>query len=95
MRTHFGSFNELDPLLDHRLARPICWVSFAGEEELDGTLLICEKADEALFVMKKNRENKLCPVIASIVLLAVFMIPHSVLGSEIDFTKDQKVEVAK
>ena len=41
----------------------------------------------ALVVMKKNRENRLWPIIASIVLLAVFMIPHSVLGSEIDFTK--------
>ncbi len=44
----------------------------------------------ALFVMKKNRENRLWPIVASIVLLAVFMIPHSVLGSEIDFTKEQK-----
>lgn len=46
----------------------------------------------ALFAMKKNRENQLWPIIASIVLLAVFMIPHSVLGSEIDFTKDQKTQ---
>ena len=49
----------------------------------------------ALVVMKKNRENRLWPVVASIVLLVVFLIPHSVLGSEIDFTKDQKTEVAK
>ncbi len=46
----------------------------------------------ALVILKKNRENKLWPVLASIVLMAVFMIPHSVLGSEIDFTKDQKTE---
>ena len=49
----------------------------------------------ALLVMKKNRENKLWPIVASIVLLVVFMIPHSVLGSEIDFTKDQKMEGVK
>jgi hypothetical protein len=49
----------------------------------------------ALVVMKKNRENKLWPIVASIVLLVVFMIPHSVLGSEIDFTKEGKTEVTK
>jgi hypothetical protein len=49
----------------------------------------------ALVVMKKHRENKLWPIIASIVLLIVFLIPHSVLGSEIDFTKEQKTEVSK
>ncbi len=49
----------------------------------------------ALVVMKKNRENKLWPILASIVLLVVFMIPHSVLGSEIDFTKDQKIQTTK
>ena len=49
----------------------------------------------ALAVMKKNRENKLWPILASIVLLTIFLIPHSVLGSEIDFTKDQKTEINK
>ncbi len=49
----------------------------------------------ALLVMKKNRENKLWPIVASVVLLIVFLIPHSTLGSEIDFTKDQKTEVPK
>ena len=33
----------------------------------------------AVFVMKKNRENQLWPIVASIVLLIVFLIPHSVL----------------
>jgi hypothetical protein len=46
----------------------------------------------ALVVLKKNRENKVWPIIASIVLLVVFLIPHSVLGSETDFTKEQKTE---
>ncbi|MCX6306482.1 MAG: hypothetical protein NT040_16080 [Bacteroidetes bacterium] len=46
----------------------------------------------ALVVMKKHRENKLWPILASIVLMAVFMIPHSVLGSEIDFTKEAKTQ---
>ncbi|MCK9219486.1 MAG: hypothetical protein PHF97_03140 [Bacteroidales bacterium] len=43
----------------------------------------------ALVVMKKHRENRLWPVLASIVLLVVFLIPHSVMGSEIDYTKEQ------
>ncbi|MEI7726896.1 MAG: hypothetical protein WCK09_17435 [Bacteroidota bacterium] len=49
----------------------------------------------ALVVMKKNRENRLWPIVASIVLLVVFMIPHSVLGSEIDYTKLPKTETIK
>ena len=49
----------------------------------------------ALVVMKKNRENQLWPIIASIILLVVFLIPHSALGSEIDFTKAPKTEAAK
>ena len=49
----------------------------------------------ALVVMKKNRENRLWPIVASIVLLVVFMIPHSVLGSEIDYTKIPKTETIK
>jgi hypothetical protein len=49
----------------------------------------------ALIVMKKNRENRLWPILASIVLLVIFLIPHSVLGSEIDFTKGQQTETTK
>lgn len=49
----------------------------------------------ALVVMKKNRENRLWPILASIVLLVIFLIPHSVLGSEIDFTKGQQTETTK
>jgi hypothetical protein len=46
----------------------------------------------ALYALKKNRENRLWPVVASVVLLAVFMIPHSTMGSEIDFTKEEQIE---
>lgn len=49
----------------------------------------------ALLALKKNRENKLWPIVAAIVLFVVFMIPHSMLGSEIDFTKEQKTETTK
>lgn len=46
----------------------------------------------ALVVMHRNRAHRIWPIIASIVLLIVFLIPHSVMGSEIDFTKEQKTE---
>ena len=41
----------------------------------------------ALWAMHKNRENRLWPIVAAVVLLIVFLIPHSMLGSEIDHTK--------
>ncbi len=49
----------------------------------------------ALVVLHRNRTNRLWPVLASIVLLIVFLIPHSVMGSEIDFTKDQQIETTR
>ena len=47
----------------------------------------------ALIVQYRNREKKLWTIVASIVLLIVFLIPHSMLGSEIDYTKLPKTEV--
>lgn len=41
----------------------------------------------ALFALRKNREHRTWAVVASIILFVVFMIPHSMLGSEIDYTK--------
>ncbi len=46
----------------------------------------------ALIVQYKNRETKFWTILASIVLLVVFLIPHSMLGSEIDYTKLPKTE---
>ncbi|MDT8308547.1 MAG: hypothetical protein RQ866_03395 [Bacteroidales bacterium] len=43
----------------------------------------------ALFAQLKNRKNRIWPIVASVVLLVVFLIPHSVLGSEIDFTETE------
>jgi len=37
------------------------------------------------FVLRKNKENRLWPIIAFIVLLAIYMIPHSMGGSELDY----------
>ena len=41
----------------------------------------------AWLVLRKNRENRLWPAIATVVMLAVYLIPHSVLGSELDYTE--------
>lgn len=49
----------------------------------------------ALVVMSKRRDNRIWPIIASIAMFVIFLIPHSVLGSEIDFTKEQKIETTK
>lgn len=48
----------------------------------------------ALSVLHKNRYNRTWPILASLILLVVFLIPHSVMGSEIDFTKEQ-IETTK
>ncbi len=39
----------------------------------------------ALLVIRKKPEKKIWALTASVVLLAVYLIPHSVLGSEIDY----------
>ncbi|MCX6250312.1 MAG: superinfection immunity protein [Bacteroidetes bacterium] len=49
----------------------------------------------AIIFQTRDRERKAWTIIASIILLIVFLIPHSVLGSEHDYTKDQKTEVEK
>jgi hypothetical protein len=49
----------------------------------------------ALIMQSRNRTAKGWTIVASFVLLIVFLIPHSVLGSEHDYTKDPKVEQTK
>jgi hypothetical protein len=41
----------------------------------------------AFFVIRKKPEKQVWVIVASLVQIAVYMIPHSVLGSEIDFTQ--------
>ncbi|MGB9853032.1 MAG: hypothetical protein ACPLPX_09260 [Candidatus Kapaibacteriota bacterium] len=41
----------------------------------------------AIWRLRKNPTDYKWPIIASIVMIAVYLIPHSVLGSEIDYTK--------
>lgn len=45
----------------------------------------------AFFVLRKNNKNRFWPVFAAIITLAVFVIPHSVLGSEFDYSAGEVV----
>ena len=51
----------------------------------------------AWFVLRKKPQNRLWPLIAVLAMILVYSIPHSVLGSEIDHTKNaaQDVEMNK
>lgn len=44
----------------------------------------------AWFVLRKKPQNRLWPLIAVIIMILVYSIPHSVLSSEIDHTKELK-----
>ncbi len=48
----------------------------------------------AWYQLKKNELHKTWVIIAAIVMLVVYSIPHSAMGSEIDYTK-QKTEIKK
>lgn len=47
----------------------------------------------AWFALRKNKENKVWPLIATVMMILVYVIPHSALGSEIDYTKQQTEQV--
>lgn len=39
--------------------------------------------------LRKNPENRFWPILASIVLLAIYLIPHSMFGSEFDYSSGE------
>jgi hypothetical protein len=41
----------------------------------------------ALFLMRKGRPGRAGVVAAAVLLMVVYSIPHSVLGSELDYSK--------
>ena len=43
----------------------------------------------AVWRLKKNPEDKVWPVVAAAVLLIVYLIPHSALGSELDYSSGE------
>ncbi|MGI6342991.1 MAG: hypothetical protein ACOXZ9_08460 [Bacteroidales bacterium] len=44
-----------------------------------------------VFKLKKDRNNRFWPIFASILVILIYLIPHSVLGSEIDYTKTENL----
>ena len=46
----------------------------------------------AWFKLRKKPEHKTWVVVALIVMIIVYIIPHSVLGSEIDYTRQEQVQ---
>jgi hypothetical protein len=64
---------------------------FGGDLTDNKTLLAFIFWIIAFFVLRKHPENRFWPIMASIVMLLVYLIPHSVLGSEIDHTKAPKI----
>jgi len=44
-------------------------------------------------MLRKKPEHKTWVVVALIVMIIVYIIPHSVLGSEIDYTKQETEQV--
>ena len=48
----------------------------------------------AFFRIRKSKDNRLWVIIAAVVLLAVYLIPHSVMGSEYNY-ESGKVETGK
>ena len=52
-------------------------------------------SDKLLTILaRKNPAHKTMVVVATVVMLIVYIIPHSVLGSEIDHTK-QETEITE
>jgi hypothetical protein len=45
----------------------------------------------ACLVLRKNRRNRFWPVLAACILIVVYLIPHSLMGSEIDFTEEERI----
>jgi hypothetical protein len=46
----------------------------------------------ALWRVRINRNERKWVIVASVVTLIIFLIPHSVLGSEIDYTKIEQIQ---
>ena len=49
----------------------------------------------ALWATYKKPQTRIFQIIASIMLIAVYLIPHSLLGSEIDYTKEDPMSIEK
>ncbi len=64
---------------------------FGGDLTDNKTLVAFVAWVIAFFVLRKNPKNRFWPVFAAIITLAAFVIPHSVLGSEFDYSAGEVV----
>jgi len=49
----------------------------------------------AWIVLYRKRQNRVWPIVAMVVMLAVYLIPHSMLGSELDYTELETEQLDK
>ena len=65
------------------------WTGFPlGTDLTDNKTLIAMVGwGVAWFMNRKGREGRGWIVLAAVLMLAIYLIPHSVLGSELDYTK--------
>jgi hypothetical protein len=61
-----------------------------GDMTDNKTLLMVLAWVFAVMKLRKDPKNKVWPVVAAVMVLVVYLIPHSMLGSEIDHTKTMK-----
>ncbi|MDR0970746.1 MAG: hypothetical protein LBM67_09450 [Lentimicrobiaceae bacterium] len=40
-------------------------------------------------VLYRNKKNRIMPILATLIMLAAYLIPHSTSGSEVDFTQEE------
>lgn len=78
-------------MLVQKYAFGSCWTGFPFGFDLtdNKTAIALITWIIALFILKKRPGNRTWPIIAMVVLFLVYMIPHSMLGSEIDYTKNK------
>jgi hypothetical protein len=78
----------LGPIVQY-LAFGAFWTGWPFGHDLtdNKTLLVFIAWIVTVFQLKKHPERKYWAIIATIVTIAVYLVPHSVLGSEIDYTK--------
>ncbi len=75
------------PMVQH-LAFNAWWTGWpVGSDLTDNkTAIVLVAWIIVLFTLRKSKKPRLCALVASIITFAVFLIPHSLLGSELDYT---------
>lgn len=70
------------------------WTGFpSGHDLTDNKVLIALIGWlVAFFMLKKSKKPELWTLIAAIIMMITFLIPHSVLGSELDYNKLDKLK---